>query len=65
MAVQISTDRSVCSVGRGSCGEIVAATVFGALEWLLFVVTASLTTMPVLNGSRKEKDSTIEFGIKI
>ncbi|KFY23149.1 hypothetical protein V493_06050 [Pseudogymnoascus sp. VKM F-4281 (FW-2241)] len=50
VAVQISTD--TCSAGKNSCGSLKAATVFGAFEWLLFVVTAALTVMHVFNSSR-------------
>ncbi|KAJ5802708.1 uncharacterized protein N7503_005158 [Penicillium pulvis] len=41
VAVQISND--TCATGNSSCGLLEAATVFGALEWLLFMVTAALT----------------------
>ncbi|KAJ5626190.1 hypothetical protein N7510_002499 [Penicillium lagena] len=55
VAVQISTD--TCSTGKSSCGLLKAATVFGAIEWLLFMVTAALTTMLVFNSSRKPSTS--------
>lgn len=56
VAVQISG--GACSVGESSCGPLKAATVFGAFEWLLFVVTAALTVMSVFNSSRKPMPST-------
>ncbi|RDW89524.1 hypothetical protein BP6252_01556 [Coleophoma cylindrospora] len=56
VAVQISTE--TCSAGKNSCGLLTAATVFGALEWLLFIVTAARTVMLVFNSSRKLKTST-------
>lgn len=58
-AVSISTDS--CSAGKlkkVSCGSIKAATVFGAFEWLLFMVTAAVTAMFVFNGSRRSRNST-------
>lgn len=63
VAVQISTD--TCSAGRNSCGSLKAATVFGAFEWLLFIVTAALTVMLVFNSSRKQRTSTIRPGATV
>ncbi|KAJ5313430.1 transcriptional regulator family: Fungal Specific TF [Penicillium atrosanguineum] len=56
VAVQISTD--TCSAGKNSCGTLKAATIFGAFEWLLFMVTAALTVMLVFNSSHKPRIST-------
>ena len=56
VAVQISTD--TCAAGKSSCGSLTTATVFGALEWLLFMVTAALTVMLVFYSSRKPRNST-------
>lgn len=53
MAVQISND----TCPEDSCGLLKAATVFGALEWLLFMGTAALTVMLVFNSSRKPRTS--------
>lgn len=53
VAVEIGTD--VCPAG--SCGALQAATVFGAFEWLLFMITTTLTTMLVFNSTRRPKDS--------
>ena len=55
VAVQISTN--ICSAGKNSCGLLKAVTVFGAFEWLLFMVTAGLTVMLVFNSSRKPRTS--------
>lgn len=63
VAVQISTD--TCSAGKNSCGSLKAATVFGALEWLLFMVTAALTVMLVFNSSRKPRTSTTRPGAAV
>ncbi|KAJ5656109.1 hypothetical protein N7507_008059 [Penicillium longicatenatum] len=46
VAIQISSNS--CSTGKSPCGLLEAATVFGALEWLLFMVTAALTVKHVL-----------------
>ena len=63
VAVQISTD--TCSAGKNSCGSLKAATVFGAFEWLLFMVTAALTVMLVFNSSRKPRTSTTRPGAAV
>lgn len=49
MAVEIGTES--CPVA--SCGALKAATVFGALEVVLFVVSMILTVMVVFDGGRK------------
>ncbi|QSS63246.1 MARVEL domain-containing protein [Histoplasma capsulatum] len=43
MAVQIATD--TCSTGISSCGLLKVATVYGAFEWLLFMITAAQTVI--------------------
>lgn len=53
IAVAVQISGGACSVGESSCGSLKAATVFGAFEWLLFMVTAALAVMPVFNSSRK------------
>ena len=64
VAVQISTD--ACSAGGNSCGLLVAASVFGAFEWLLFVVTAALTGMLVFNSPpRKPGNSATKSGAAV
>lgn len=47
-AVKIGTD--VCPVD--SCGALKAATVFGGLEWSLFLVTTAVTLRVVFDGTR-------------
>lgn len=54
VAVQIATD--TCSTGKSSCGLLKVATVFGAFEWLLFMITAAQTVILVLS-SRKPRTS--------
>ncbi|OKL55538.1 hypothetical protein UA08_09238 [Talaromyces atroroseus] len=49
VAVQIST--YTCSAGQNSCALLKAATVFGAFEWLLFMLTTALTVMLVFFNS--------------
>ncbi|KAJ5380614.1 uncharacterized protein N7496_003042 [Penicillium cataractarum] len=56
VAVQISAD--TCANGKDSCGVLIAATVLGALEWLLFMVTAAQTVMLVVNSSHKPISTT-------
>ena len=63
VAVQVSTD--TCSEGKSSCASLKAATVFGAFEWLLFMVTAALTVMLVFKGSRKPRASTTKPGAAV
>lgn len=40
-----------------SCGLLKTAVVFGALEWLLFVVTATMTGVVVVKSTRWRKTS--------
>jgi hypothetical protein len=61
VAVEIGTD--VCPAG--SCGSLKAATVFGAFEWLLFVITTTLTIMLVFNSTRRPNTSTTNTAIAI
>ncbi|KAF7934806.1 uncharacterized protein EAE98_002851 [Botrytis deweyae] len=58
VAVQISTD--TCSTGRNSCRILIVATVFGALEFLLFMITAALTAIPIFKQFPKPNKSTTE-----
>jgi len=53
VAVNISTGE--CSAE--SCGLLKTAVVFGALEWVLFVVTTTMTAVMVLNNTRLRKTS--------
>lgn len=49
---------------HNSCGLLTAATVFGALEWLLFVITTVLTVKLVFS-TRGSKTSTTSPDIPI
>lgn len=44
IAVAVQISGAACKAGEYSCGLLKAATVFGAFEWLLFMVTAALTS---------------------
>ncbi|TVY69016.1 hypothetical protein LSUE1_G004799 [Lachnellula suecica] len=57
IAVAVSIPTKACSTGKNSCGSITAATIFGAFEWLLFMVTAALTLKYGLTSPRKPKTS--------
>jgi hypothetical protein len=62
IAVAVNIGANECPTGNNSCASLKAATAFGAFEWLLFMVTASLTAMPVFNSFRKPTTSTTEPG---
>ncbi|KAM3075665.1 hypothetical protein ACMFMG_007798 [Clarireedia jacksonii] len=57
VAVQIGTDTCLGGDNKSSCGVLTAATVFAAVEWLLFMATAALTAMLVFSRARKPKTS--------
>ncbi|KAI5462762.1 marvel domain-containing protein [Mariannaea sp. PMI_226] len=59
IAVAVEIPTNTCSQSKSSCGSLITATVFGAFGWLLFMITAALTAMPVFHNSRKPKASTI------
>ncbi|KPM42156.1 hypothetical protein AK830_g4431 [Neonectria ditissima] len=59
IAVAVNIGSSACPIEESGCGSLKAATVFGALEWLLFVITTILTTRIVFNSIRQPKNSTI------
>ena len=42
VAVSIGTGDGACREGWGSCGALKAATVCGAVEWVLFMGTAGM-----------------------
>ncbi|KAL1864064.1 hypothetical protein VTK73DRAFT_6193 [Phialemonium thermophilum] len=44
VAVAVNVGSNACPAEEKGCGPIKAATVFGALEWLLFMATATLTS---------------------
>ena len=58
VAVAANVGTNQCPIEENRCGSIKAATVFGALEWLLFVVTTILTIKLVFNSTRRPKTST-------
>jgi hypothetical protein len=55
IAVAVNIGSDTCPAR--TCADLRAATVFGAFEWLLFMTTTILTTMLVLNGTRRPKTS--------
>jgi hypothetical protein len=63
VAVQISTN--TCSAGKNSCGSLKAATVFGAFEWRLFMITTAMTVMLVFSSSRKPRTSMTRPGAAV
>ncbi|KAK4935221.1 hypothetical protein LTR10_023683 [Elasticomyces elasticus] len=65
IAVAVNIGSNVCPEEENGCGSLMAATVFGALEWLLFVITTILTIKLVFNGTRRPKTSTTSPGIPI
>lgn len=65
IAVAVDSSTGTCSAGKDSCGSLKAATVFGAFEWLLFMVTAALTVMLVFDSSRKPKASTTRLSAAV
>lgn len=50
IAVAVNIGTGACVDGYVSCGALKAATVFGAMEWLLFMGTAFLLVSVVLRG---------------
>ncbi|KAF2865813.1 marvel domain-containing protein [Massariosphaeria phaeospora] len=58
IAVAADIGTKACPKGYISCGALKAATVFGAVEWLLFMITATLTISAVLNSKRRPRTST-------
>ncbi|CAK7221324.1 hypothetical protein SCUCBS95973_004455 [Sporothrix curviconia] len=53
VAVAVNIGTTDCPAEEHGCGAITAATVFGGLEWLLFVMTTLLTTKLVFNAPRR------------
>ncbi|KAK9235996.1 hypothetical protein V1525DRAFT_408207 [Lipomyces kononenkoae] len=58
IAVAVNIGSNACPAEENGCGSLKAATVFGALEWLLFVITTILTIKLVFNSTRRPKTST-------
>ncbi|KAJ6024369.1 hypothetical protein N7540_005166 [Penicillium herquei] len=57
IAVAINIGSNECPAEENGCGLIEAATVFGALEWLLFMVTTMPTIKFVLKSTRGKGSS--------
>lgn len=55
VAVNVSTT-DACKSGTNSCSELKAAAAFGALEWVLFMITATPAVLSFLNRSRDTKE---------
>jgi Membrane-associating domain len=53
IAVAVNIGSDACPAEENHCRSIEAATVFGALEWLLFVITTTLTIKLVFNGTHR------------
>lgn len=52
VAVAVNIGSNACPAEENGCGTLKAATVFGALEWLLFVVTTTMTVKLVFGRAR-------------
>lgn len=57
IAVAVNVGTEACPQGYTSCGALKATAVFGAIEWLLFMVTAALAILLFLNGKRQPRTS--------
>ena len=49
IAVAVSAGTDICPAGNKSCVPLKGAAIFGAFEWLLFVISTTGTTRFVLN----------------
>ena len=65
IAMAINIGSNTCPAEENRCGALKAATVFGALEWLLFVITTTLTVKLVFNSTRRSKTSKTSPAIPI
>ena len=63
IAVAISIASDICPPGNNSCHLLEATTVFAAFDWLLFMVTAFLTTRSVLQATRGRQNTYQENSI--
>jgi len=63
IAVAANIGTGECHVKNASCASLEAATVFGAFEWLLFMVTTTLTAMVVFGSARRSRTSTADSSI--
>lgn len=57
IAVGVNIGSNACLAEENHCGSIKAATVFGALEWLLFVITTTMTIKFAFNSIRRPRTS--------
>ncbi|KAF2023621.1 hypothetical protein EK21DRAFT_80456 [Setomelanomma holmii] len=57
IAVAVNIGTRSCATGYVACDTLKAATVFGAFEWLLFMVTAFLDVSLFLNSKRQLRTS--------
>jgi hypothetical protein len=57
IAVAVDVGKKACPEEYMSCGALKAATVFGAVEWLLFIVTATLAVSVAMESRRKLRTS--------
>ncbi|KAJ5936595.1 marvel domain-containing protein [Penicillium verhagenii] len=57
MAVNIGSNQ--CPEEEHGCGALEVATTFGALEFLLFVITTALTVQLIFKNTRRQESSTI------
>jgi hypothetical protein len=53
IAVAVNIGTNACPAEENGCGTLTAATVLGALEWLLFVITTILTSKLVFSSPRR------------
>lgn len=58
IAVAVNIRTEACVQGFASCGALRVATVFGAFEWLLFMVSAYLNVEEVFSGWRRRSTPT-------
>ena len=65
IAVAVNIGSNACPAEESHCGSLKAATVFGALEWLLSVVTTILTIKLVFNSTRRARTFTTRPAIPI
>ncbi|KAF7552280.1 hypothetical protein G7Z17_g4435 [Cylindrodendrum hubeiense] len=65
IAVAVEIGSNTCPAEENSCGILKAATVFGALEWLLFVITTILTIKLVFSSTRRPSNSKTSPAIPI
>lgn len=59
VAVAVNIGIEACPAGYSSCGTLKAATVFGAFEWLLFMITTTLAVSLFFNSKRQPRASAI------